>query len=154
MDIKQAPIDIKRFVVLSVSLEAVPVPPDRKEKQLPPLPLDFDFNVFNNPKEERQLRIVAQITANREKKVPGYAFRLVAEGWFELSGDAPTDEAGRRDVLVLALPLLIHSMRGYLLNLTAPAPYGPFPLPMPDVRDLLEKKRLADLAKKGRGSEA
>jgi len=154
MDIKQAPVDIRKFLVVSVSLDAVPVPPDRQEKQLPPLPLDFDFNVFANPQEDRQLRIVVRITANREKKVPGYAFRIVAEGWFEFSEAAPRDERKREEALMLALPLLVHSIRAYLLNLTAPAPYGPFPLPMPDIRDLLEKKRIAELAKKGRGSEA
>ena len=154
MDIKQAPIDIKKFLVVSMALDAVPVPPDRKEKQLPPLPLDFDFNVFADPRDEKHLRVVVQITGNKEKKVPGYAFRIVAEGWFEFSAAARTDEDGRREALHLALPILIHSVRGYLLNLTAVAPYGPFPLPMPDVRDLLEKKRLADVAKKGKGSEA
>ncbi len=154
MDIKQAPVDIRKFVVVSVSLDTVPMPPNRKERNLPPLPLDFDFNVFANPQEERQMRIVVRITANREKKVPGYSFHIAAEGWFEFSEAAPRDERNREEALMLALPLLVHSIRTYLLHITAPGLYGPFPLPMPDIRDLLEKKRLADLAKKGRGSEA
>ncbi len=155
MEVKRAPIDLKKFVVPSVRLETIPVPPDRKEKKLPPLPLDLDFNVFAVPNEPRLLRIVVRILANGQGKLPGYRFEIVAEGLFEFATEpSATDELKREETVFFALPLLIHSTRAYLLNLTAAGPYGPFALPMPDVKDLLEKKRAADAATKAKDSSA
>lgn len=154
MNIKQAPIDIKKFWVDSVSFDIVPLPPDNKKQQLPPIPLEIDFNVLADPRNKKQIRIIVHIAGNREKKAAGYSFRIVAEGLFEFSQNVPQDEAELDEALNLALPILIHSVRSYLLTITAMAPYGPFPLPMPDTRDILEQKRLAALARKAPESKA
>lgn len=150
MEVKKAPIDIKKLTVLSVHLDAVPVPKDHQGKKLPEPPIDIDFSVLNAVENERLTKVILKIGANLKRELPGYSFQLVCEGLFEYTEKMAPEE--REKALFLALPILFHSGRGYLLNMTAAGVYGPFNLPMPDMGELLARKKAVEAtgkAKKG-----
>ncbi|HOW51696.1 MAG TPA: protein-export chaperone SecB [bacterium] len=148
MEVKKAPIDIKKFTVLSVHLDAVPVPKDHQGKKLPEPPIDIDFSVLNAVENERLTKVVLKVGANLKRELPGYSFQIVCEGLFEYTEKMPPEE--REKALFLALPILFHSGRGYLLNLTAAGVYGPFNLPMPDINELFARKKAAVTGGKGK----
>lgn len=122
------------FSILESHFKVVTAPPDSK---LPELPINVDFETYTA--DPNLLRIVVVIDANRDAEFPGYSFSIVGEGVFTFPENS-IDEEKSGYTNYSALPLLISSIRAYIMNVSAYSFYGQYTLPLIDINKIIEKK--------------
>lgn len=117
--------------------------PESQEKcELDSLPLEIEFETFTDKEKHNLFNIAININCNASNKpIPGYKFSIIAKGIFKLEGYDKMEKS-RIDQFLLysAIPMLISSVRNYLLNISSYAPLGKYLLPAIDLKDLIKKK--------------
>lgn len=129
------------FSILESHFKVVPVQVDG---ELPELQIDVDFQTYTS--DSNMLRIIVAVDANKDAKVPGYVFSVVGEGIFSFPEDlSEKNRSGYTSYS--ALPLIINSIRAYIMNISAYSFFGQYTLPLIDINKIIEKK-LANKSKK------
>ena len=125
---------LERFSILESHFKVIPA---GNEKKLPVLPVEIDFDIFTA--DPNLLRIVLKVDVNKDATMPGYSFSIVSDGIFSLPEKA--EEAEKANYTNFsALPLMINSVRAYIMNISAYSFHGQYMLPLIDVNNLLKKK--------------
>lgn len=141
MEIKKSPLLFHEFIIVDSHLETVF---DAKPAKcdFAKIPLEIDFETFKANENEHLYNVALNINGNNlDNPVIGYKFSIIANGIFELTRFEEFDkEKVDQFLLFSALPMLISSVRNYLLNLTSYAPHGKYLLPAIDLNDLVKRK--------------
>jgi len=125
---------LERFSILESHFKVIPV---KSEKELPELPVEVNFETFSS--DPNFLRIIVKIEVNKEGSMPGYSFEVVADGIF--SFPEKSDEKERATYTNYSgLPLIINSIRAYIMNISSYSFYGQYTLPLIDINNILDKK--------------
>ena len=141
MEYKKSPLLFHEFVIVDSHLETVF---DTKSKKcvFEEIPLEIDFETFTANENDNLFNVALNITGNNiDKSVVGYKFSITANGFFELT-EFDKFEKPKVDQFLLysALPMLLSSVRNYLLNITSYAPHGKYLLPAIDLTALIKQK--------------
>ncbi len=133
---------IQGFMVLSSHIEAVPVPPDKIEKfkSLEDLEIDVKFEIMQKQDDDKEYKIMSTVSANTEERIPGYLFNIVTQANFRFSRKTKKEKKDKM-LLFSGLPMLINSVRAYLMSVTSFGPYGKYTLPMLDVKKIIEENQ-------------
>lgn len=131
-----------RFVVLASLFEAIPFEESEAGNVLPEILPDVDIEILVNSEQKDLYNIVLDVSGNMEtEKKPGYSFSVSCEGIFSINKKKPiTKESVDQLLLFSAVPMVISSLRGYLLNISSYSVYGQYNLPAIDLQDFIEKK--------------
>ena len=141
MEYKKSPLLFHEFVIIDSHLETIF---DTKSKKciFEEIPLEIDFETFTAKENENLFNVALNITGNDvDKPVAGYKFSIIANGIYELT-EFEKFEQKQVDQFLLysALPMLISSVRNYILNITSYAPHGKYLLPAIDLTALVKQK--------------
>lgn len=133
---------IQGFMVLSSHIETIPVPPDKMKdfNHLEELEIDVDFEIMQKKDDEREYKIISTISANTEERNPGYLFKIVSQAAFRFNRKTKKEKKDKM-LLFSGLPMLINSVRAYLMSVTSFGPYGKYTLPMLDVKSIIEENQ-------------
>ncbi|MBL0065773.1 MAG: hypothetical protein IPP38_12340 [Bacteroidetes bacterium] len=137
---KLSPLVLLDFSILNSTFSFLP-PKDGVDIKILFLayPIDIDFAVIN---EKDILRVFVKTSINQgETKFDGY--KIFAEGVaiFNLLNKEGLSKEDRSSLLQYSsVSIAINSLRAFIANLTANAPYGKFNLPSIDVNDLFKQK--------------
>jgi preprotein translocase subunit SecB len=141
MEIKKSPLLFHEFIVIDSHLETVF---DTKSAKcnFNKIPLSIDFDTFKAHDNNNLFNVALTINGNNiDKPKLGYKYSINAHGIFEITRFKEFEkEEVDRFLLYSALPMLISSVRSYLLNITSYAPYGKYLLPAIDLSDLVKQK--------------
>ena len=141
MVLKKSPLLFHEFIVADSHLETV-FNNQSKKCNLEKIPLNIDFETFLADGQNNLFNVAINILGNDiEHPVTGYKFSITANGIFELTNfEEFEQERVDQFLLYSALPMLISSVRNYLLNITSYAPHGKYLLPAIDLNDLVKQK--------------
>ncbi len=142
MDILRSELDLKDFVVLKCNFESIFPEKEAVEasKALKDLPVDIDFNLFQNEKSN-EFRIVIDVKINcNEEKLPGYTIVAKAASRFDLNIIEENPEDKKNGLINSAVQITINSVRGYLWSGTSFGIYGRYTLPTINLPALMKAK--------------
>ena len=141
MKIKQSPLKFEEFYILDSHFQTLNTN-DIQKITIENIPIDIDFDILLNEKENDLFNIVLILNGNiKEKPEYGYRFTIISNGIFRLKDLDNLDiNIANQFIYFSALPILINSIRTYLLNISSFAPFGKYLLPAIDLKDLLKKR--------------
>lgn len=141
MKAKKSPLKFIDFAVFSSHFETI-MPGEKQQCDYNKLNLDIDFEIFINTEKKSLYNLALNINCNTLKKTkPGYKYSIIANGIFELSDYEELDKPKKDQYIYYsALPMLISSVRNYLLNVSSYAPLGKYLLPAIDLTALVKQK--------------
>ncbi len=141
MELKKSPLLFHEFSILDSHFETV-IHDNVQKCDFNQIPIDVDFEIFEAKDNEYLYNIVLNINGNyNENPVSGYKFSITVNGIFELT-DIKEDNKSQIGQFLnySALPMLISSVRNYILNISSYAPYGKYLLPALDLNALIKDK--------------
>ncbi len=141
MEIKRSPLIYEDFVILDSHIQTI-VKDNSVKCDLDNIPLEIDFETLVSKDNDEKYNLALNINGNDIKNpVMGYKFSIIANGFFELKKiNEDNEDKANQFLLYSALPMLISSVRNYLINITSYAPYGKYILPAIDLPDLIKQK--------------
>ena len=145
MKYKESPLLFHEFVIVDSHLETV-FDSQNNKCDLSKIMLDIDFETFIMNEKKSIFNVAVNISGNENEPVlPGYKFSIIGNGIFELTNAAQLEKKDIDFVLLnSALPMVISSLRNFLLNLTSYAPHGKYLLPAIDLPSLIKEKVNSD----------
>lgn len=135
-----SPLILLDFAILNSNFEFIP-PSENFDNQnlFIDYNLDFDFAI-NHHKETTRVFIKVLIN-QQETQLPGYSIFAEGVAMFNLSKEASLSEEDKSALLQYsAVSIAINSLRGFIVTLTANAPFGRYLLPSIDVNNLFQQK--------------
>jgi hypothetical protein len=139
-----SPLNIIDFAIMNFEFNFVQ--PNEKAKEIDlrdcfnNYELDIDFWIHAN--EVIQVSIKAEI--NRDKKLPGYSIFAEAACIFEFNKSIEiTDDARKSIEGFSTIYIALNSLRGFISQVTASAPFGRYILPSVDLNNLINQKKLS-----------
>ncbi len=147
MKVEKSALELENFFVIGFNWACVPL--KDFESELPELPIeliDIEFEIFNSSIEENQFKISMIVSTNDElneddvKNRPGYHFTILAESHFKINKEGLTEDNIHSIVSYSAMPMIINSIRMFILNHSSYCPFGQWVLPSINLNDLLKKK--------------
>lgn len=140
MKVKKSVLNFEQFIVFSSHFDAIPLQ-EKGEGKLKDIPLNIDVDILTTPQNQSVYNVVVEITGNNgKKKLPGYSFFVGSEGIFTLNQKDLQKEMIDQLLAYSAVPMVINSIRGYLLNLSSYAIYGQYLLPAIDIQQIVQQK--------------
>jgi len=142
---KIAKIQQTQFVVLESSIK-INLPDENSPVDLSLIPIELEFDILHDPDSEPDMiRIIMSINGNRLSQVPGYEIFLRVGGEYKLAEDLlPSSEAAQNLVQGSAVACMINEIRVYIQTMTCFYPFGPYIMPMFDMKDIWDQKRGLD----------
>lgn len=139
---KLSPLVLLDFSILNSTFTFQPPKDDELIRKLfLAYPLDIDFALVNEAKN-RTLRVFVKVSVNQgDSGFEGY--KIFAEGVaiFNLIKDEGISKEDRSSLLEYSsVSIAINSLRAFISNLTAHAPFGKYILPSIDVNDLFKQR--------------
>ncbi len=135
--VKKSSFNIKKFSILASRFEAILL--SDKTDVLPEIPVEIDYDIYFD--NNNIFRILMQLHGNKDAALPGYSFSIVAEGVYDFTEEFEREK--KDEFLSLSgIPLMINSIRAYILNISSYSVFGQYTLPMVDVQHLLDSKKL------------
>lgn len=141
MEYLQSDLKYHSFSIISSHFDTVAKTPN-DTCNYSDLKLEIDFEIFDSNKDEGVFKIDLMVKGNDiDHPIPGYRFFIVASGIFELKSVEPRgEELLNQFLLYSALPMMISSVRMYIVNVSSYLPHGPFMLPSIDLGKIIEQK--------------
>jgi len=141
MKAKTSPLQLIDFTVFNCSFESIQTD-DPKVINLPGLPVDIDFDVYEPKGEVSNLRIIEmRLSVNKTRKKPGYSITLTSSGVFAIQNIESMHPHEVGNLLgISTINMMISNIRGYLKNISSYAPYGAYLLPSIDMGHLIKEK--------------
>ena len=141
MKAKKSPLKFLDFAIMNSFFETI-FPDSNSKCNFEEIPIDIDFETIIDKEKPNLFNIALNLNGNTtDKPMPGYKFSIIAEGIFELEGYEELEKQKVDQFLLYsAIPMLISSIRNYLLNISSYAPFGKYLLPAIDLKDLIKKK--------------
>lgn len=137
---QKSPLLYKSFYVVSFDYkfkDSVTVEPEEPNQQDYMIEVDF----LHREVQENSFDLYLKLEINGGKeKLPGYSFFLEAVGNFVLIPEGLTEGAMKNLTLLSPLTMLISSVRGFILEVSAHGVAGRYLLPSIDVYDLVNQK--------------
>lgn len=138
-----SPLSIVDFAITSFDFKFI-TPTDGSQIDVKKLfsnyDIDIDFGIHSN--EITHVYMRAKINCNEKEKKPGYFIDAEATCIFEfnekieISKDAKSSMEGFSTIYIA-----LNTLRGFISQITANAPWGRYILPSIDLNDLIEKKK-------------
>jgi preprotein translocase subunit SecB len=136
-----SPLRLLDFAILNSNLKFL-VP--EQEINIPELiasyPIDIDFAIVEE--QDKNTRVFIKASVNHSKPVlSGYSIFAEGVAVFSLSDKKALSKEDRDYLLQYsAVSIALNSLRGYIISLTANAPFGRYILPSIDVNALFKEK--------------
>lgn len=137
MKVQKSPFIIENIFITESNFKTISKKDSsRLEKNLD-LELNFDIKYSKKDNKELFLIIVNLDGNNKTNPKPGYFFSIQAQGIF--SFESKQDKKVIDNFLLYSgLPLIINTLRGFVLNMTSYFPYGKYLMDLIDVNSLIE----------------
>ena len=102
--------------------------------------IDIDFGIHSNDIIHVYMR--AKINCDEKDRQPGYYIDAEATCIFELNKEIEISREARNDIEGFStMYIALNTLRGFISQITANAPWGRYILPSIDLNDLIEKKK-------------
>jgi len=152
MKVEKSELELEDFFVVGFNWACVPL--KNHEDNLPDLSIDLidiEFDIFNSSTNENQFKIVMvvstidELNEDDDKNRSGYHFTILAESHFKITNDGLTEENINNIVSFSALPMIINSIRMFIMNHSSFCPFGQWVFPSINLNDLLKKKAAIEI---------
>lgn len=105
------------------------------------LPYEVEVDFLHHEREGNSFNVYIKVEVNfKKEKLPGYSFFVEAVGGFGLQKEGLSEQAQKNLTLLSPLTMLISSVRGFILQVSAQGAAGKYILPSIDVYDLVNQK--------------
>jgi preprotein translocase subunit SecB len=139
MKAQDSPFKIENIFITQSQFRTIPNKNSEELKK--DLSIDIDFDIKLTKKDDSDVYIITvELIGNKgNNPIPGYFFNIVARGIFSFTSklDKPIID---NYLLLSGLPLIINTVRGYILNVTSYFPYGKYIMSLVDLNSLIEEK--------------
>ncbi|MDY6802054.1 MAG: hypothetical protein SVU94_12645 [Bacteroidota bacterium] len=139
MKAQESNFKVENIFITESNFNTIPIKESKKLNRNLELDIDFDIKLTNKDNKELFLIKVILIGNNKSKPIPGYVFQVIAQGVFSFESE-PEKTTKDNYLLMSGLPLIINTIRAYILNVTAYFPYGKYIIPLIDVNNLIRTK--------------
>lgn len=138
-----SPLSILDFAITSFEFKFI-TPTDGGEVDVKKLfsnyNIDIDFGIHSN--EIMHVYMQAKINCDEKDKQPGYYINAEATCIFEFNKEMKITKEARNDIEGFStIYIALNTLRGFISQITANAPWGRYILPSIDLNDLIEKKK-------------
>lgn len=144
---KSSPLEILDIAITQMDFKFIPPKEDQNISSFfKKYEIDVDFGIQSND----YLMVYISATVNKgESPLPGYSFFAEATCVFELDKKVDLQKDIKDNLEGFStIYISLNSLRGFISNFTANAPFGRYILPSVDLNDLIEKKKKTFLKKK------
>jgi preprotein translocase subunit SecB len=141
MIVKESKFVLENFLITGINWKCIPQ--ESISDKLSSIPIEIDFDIFEAKEDDRKFKIVLIISSgNNDEKRPGYHFSVLSEGYFEITDKIYDTKKEIKDnyLLLSAVPIMINSIRLFLVSVSSNGPFGKWLLPTIDIHDLVSQK--------------
>ncbi len=137
MEIKKSDLEFLDFNITEMNLEIYQT---NLFLDLNNMPIDLNYDILESEDEKDFFLIKVDLSINKNKLKKNYLFiHLKAEGYFKLNDISKKDEKKTIQYLYFtALPMLINSIRTYIMHITSFTSFGKYILPTIDLNELIK----------------